>query len=156
MSSPTWDMTLLLGFILLLGIVANTPSIHYNFVTDENGLRHYTLLPEISSLNYNPYNSLTHVQFTKYENMWDLFDASLVDWMAEANIPFSSSILQPPLSPFFLVLASVGIMAVFATRYFWPNTKSRPRLVLNLPFCWKMKNILDHGWFVQDKGGGTY
>jgi len=135
MVSSAWNITLLLGFILLLSVVASIPSIHYDFVTDENGLRHYILLPEISSLNYNPYGSLTNVQFTEYDNMWDLSDASLVDWMGMINI-LQSSLL-------FLVLASIEIISIIAMRHFWSNIKPQFRKNYNSCFYTKMKNILN-------------
>ena len=65
-----WEMPLLLSFIMILWGVSGAPDINYNFVTDENGFRHYVLIPEYGHLE-DPFNKLTNVQFLRYENVWD-------------------------------------------------------------------------------------
>jgi len=64
-----WDFALLLGFILVFGAIVGAPSYDHNFVINENGLRHYVLVPE----NYfqdNLYNEITAYLFLRYENPW--------------------------------------------------------------------------------------
>ncbi len=120
-----WEMPLLLGFIIILGGVAGTPDIDHNFVTDENGLRHYTLIPEYTHLD-NPYNDLTTVSLLRYENAWNVLDEFAAhkdssDTITEDYQHFSHSFLL-----FGVLSAMIGIMVL--TRFakcFWPNLDLR-------------------------------
>jgi len=64
-----WELPLLVGFILLFSIWTTFPSDNNYFYTDANGFRHYILTPAISAYD-NAIDSLTNVQFTRYDNPW--------------------------------------------------------------------------------------
>ena len=64
-----WDFSLLLGFILVFGMLVGAPSYDHNFVIDENGLKHYFLVPE-NYIQNNRYDELTAQLFLRYDNLW--------------------------------------------------------------------------------------
>jgi len=64
-----WELPLIVGFILLFSIWTTFPSDNNYFYTDANGFRHYVLTPAISAYD-NAIDSLTNVQFTRYDNPW--------------------------------------------------------------------------------------
>ena len=65
-----WEISFLLGFLLLFSVCVSFPSDDQYFFTDSHGIKHYVLTAEI--LDYgNSVDNLTNVLFTKYEDPWE-------------------------------------------------------------------------------------
>ena len=65
-----WEISFLLGFLLLFSVCVSFPSDDHYFFTDSLGIKHYVLTPEI--LDYgNSVDDLTNALFTKYEDPWE-------------------------------------------------------------------------------------
>jgi len=63
-----WEITLLLGFLLLFSAWVSFPlTDNYSFI-DSHGIKHHILTPVIS--DYNSSENLTNILFARYENPW--------------------------------------------------------------------------------------
>ena len=66
-----WEVPYVLVLLLIFNILAIYPSADFDFTLDANGVKHYTLTPEISDYD-NPLDDLTNVLFIRYGNPWNI------------------------------------------------------------------------------------
>ena len=66
-----WEVPYVLVLLLIFNILAIYPSADFDFILDANGVKHYTLTPEISDYD-NPLDDLTNVLFIRYGNPWNI------------------------------------------------------------------------------------
>lgn len=64
-----WEVSLLLGFLLLFSAWISFPSADNYFFIDSHGIKHHILTPEILDHD-NAADNLTNMLFTRYENPW--------------------------------------------------------------------------------------
>jgi hypothetical protein len=66
-----WEVPYVLVLLLIFNILAIYPSADFDFTVDANGVKHYTLTPEISDYD-NPLDDLTNILFIRYGNPWNI------------------------------------------------------------------------------------
>ncbi len=71
-----WEVSLLLGFIILFGFWTTTSS-DENYHTDFMGIKHYIMTPTVSEEQIN-LDEFTNVLFLKYRDPWKIFTGIVI------------------------------------------------------------------------------